>query len=66
MLRACEVVDVTHQIRKVASAIKPTSIRSLDAIHVATALVCKLSAFATFDLRQQVAAEEADLEVEQP
>lgn len=56
MLRACEVVDVTQQIREAASEILPASTRSLDAIHVATAQVCRLSVFATFDLRQRVAA----------
>jgi predicted nucleic acid-binding protein len=55
------LVDVTAEIRAEAVRVVPTSVRSLDARHLATALVAGLQEFASFDVRQQVAAEEAGL-----
>jgi predicted nucleic acid-binding protein len=43
--------------------VRPASIRSLDAIHVATALVAGLTDFASFDARQRLAAEEMGLKL---
>lgn len=61
LLAACELVEVTAQIRTRAVQVQPASVRSLDALHVATALVAGLAAFASYDARQRVAAEEAGL-----
>ena len=61
LLEMFERVDLTPEIRKVAAELTPPSTRSLDAIHVATALAAEADAFLTFDLRQRVAAEEANL-----
>ena len=56
-----EPVAVSPQIRSTAAALTPRSLRSLDAIHVATAVVAQVDWFATLDLRQSVGAEEAGL-----
>ncbi|MHB8290229.1 MAG: type II toxin-antitoxin system VapC family toxin [Acidimicrobiales bacterium] len=61
LLDRCELVELTHEIRAAAIEVLPVATRSLDAIHVATAVVAGLAAFATFDVRQQVTAEEAGL-----
>ncbi len=61
LLAGCELVEVTSEIRSTAVGIRPASVRSLDALHIATALVAGLADFATFDMRQRVAAEEAGL-----
>lgn len=61
LLAGCEVVDVTTEIRATAIRLRPASMRSLDALHVATALIAGLRDFATFDARQRVGAEEAGL-----
>lgn len=61
LLQHCEVVDLTTEIRRRAIDVRPASIRSLEAIHVATALVAGLDGFASFDARQRIAAEEMGL-----
>lgn len=43
--------------------VRPASIRSLDAIHVATALVAGINRFASFDARQRIAAEEMEMKL---
>jgi predicted nucleic acid-binding protein len=63
LLAGCELVDLTEDIRRRAIAIAPTSVRSLEAVHVATAVVAGVTEFASYDMRQRVAAEEAGLEV---
>lgn len=65
LLDRCEIVDVTSEIRETAVEVRPSSVRTLDAIHIATALVAGLSGFASFDTRQQIAAEEMGLELAQ-
>jgi predicted nucleic acid-binding protein len=65
-LAAGELVDVTAEIRAEAVRVVPTSVRSLEALHVATALVAGLQEFASVDVRQQVAAEEAGLPLATP
>ena len=59
----CEIVEITPEIRERAIEVRPASVRSLDAIHVATALVAGLSGFASFDARQRIAAEEMGLKL---
>lgn len=61
LLAGCELVDVTAQIRSTAVDVQPTAVRSLDALHVATALVAEVGSFASYDARQLLAAEEAGL-----
>ncbi|MHB8508085.1 MAG: type II toxin-antitoxin system VapC family toxin [Candidatus Dormibacteria bacterium] len=61
LLDGCELIEVSAAIRARAIEVRPRLVRSLDAIHVATALVAGLREFATYDLRQRVAAEEMGL-----
>ena len=61
-----DVIDVTPEIRRRAAILPPASLRTLDAIHVATALVAEAYQFATLDERQKVAAEEAFLKTVAP
>jgi predicted nucleic acid-binding protein len=61
LLAGCDLVEVSSDIRIGAIAVKPGSVRSLDALHVATAVVAGLERFATYDDRQRLAAEEAGL-----
>lgn len=61
LLDRCALVDLTPEIRRRAIDVRPASTRSLDAIHVATALVAGLTGFASFDARQRIAAEEMGL-----
>jgi len=51
----------TTEIRAAAVGVLPASVRSLDARHVATAVVAGLQGFASCDARQLLAAEEAGL-----
>jgi hypothetical protein len=60
-LASAQRLDVTADIRATAASLAPASLRSLDAIHVATALTAEVAWFATFDVRQAVGAEEAGL-----
>jgi len=61
LLEGCELIDVSQAIRARAIDVRPRIVRSLDAIHIATALVAGLRDFATYDLRQRVGAEEMGL-----
>ncbi len=63
LLAGCERVETTKDIRATAIGILPTTVRSLDAIHVATALAVSAHWFISYDVRQQVAAEEAGLTI---
>ncbi|HET9849994.1 MAG TPA: type II toxin-antitoxin system VapC family toxin [Candidatus Dormibacteraeota bacterium] len=59
----CEIVDLIPEIRLRAVEVRPASVRSLDAIHVATALLAGMNRFASFDARQRIAAEEMGLKL---
>jgi predicted nucleic acid-binding protein len=63
LLDHCEIVDLTPEIRLRAIEVRPASLRSLDAIHVATALVAGINRFASFDARQRIAAEEMGMKL---
>lgn len=62
------LVELDLSIRARAAAIEPTGLRTLDAIHVATAIDLgdDVSAFVTYDDRQADAARRAGLNVESP
>jgi uncharacterized protein len=72
--RASDVLDVVNLIeldRAIldgASAVEPDGVRTLDAIHLATALSLgeSLDVFVTYDLRQTEAAARAGLEAVAP
>jgi predicted nucleic acid-binding protein len=62
----CTVIDLDSGIIAQAGILPPPTLRSLDAIHVASALAiaADLDAFVTFDARQAIAATAAGLPVE--
>jgi predicted nucleic acid-binding protein len=61
LLAGSELIELTGEIRSRATGVAPASVRSLDAIHVASALAAEVEAFASLDARQAVAAEEMGL-----
>jgi predicted nucleic acid-binding protein len=66
VLDLVNLVDIDVSIRILAQAIKPATVRSLDAIHLATALQVRPTSFITYDKRLADAAREAGLAVEMP
>ena len=68
VLDQIELIDLTPRIRALAQTIEPMTVRSLDAIHLATALHQRsaLTAFVTYDKRLLGAARTADLPVSAP
>ena len=68
VLDLIDVVELTPQICATACILRPTSVRSLDAIHLATALQFggRLTAFIAYDTRLADAARAAGLPVEVP
>jgi hypothetical protein len=68
VLTRIALVDVDRRILRHASALSPASLRSLDAIHLATALSLgqDLAGVVTYDQRLSDAAGGADLEVWAP
>lgn len=62
------LVDVDRRILVAAAALDPPALRTLDAIHLATALAVRedLAAIVTYDRRLAAAAERAHLEVSAP
>jgi uncharacterized protein len=68
MLDLIDLVDLTPAIRARAQAVDPVTIRSLDAIHLATALHIQgeLMAFVAYDSRLSEAATTAGLPVQVP
>jgi uncharacterized protein len=67
-LGAVRLLPLSSEIRKRASELDPPSVRSLDAIHLATALTLgqRLDGFYTYDERMSLAAREAGLNVQAP
>ena len=63
ILDGLELIEITSRIRDAAIQVRPANIRSLDAVHVATALIAGAGQFASLDARQQVAAEEMGLKL---
>lgn len=66
VLDLVNLVDIDVGIRILAQTVRPTTIRSLDAIHLATALRVRPEFFVTYDKRLADAAREAGLVVEMP
>jgi predicted nucleic acid-binding protein len=68
LLQVMEFVELDEGIAERAGGLEPVGLRSLDAIHLASALVLgtELDAFVTYDGRQADAARAAGLTVESP
>jgi len=67
LLRGLQLLTLDEQIAQEAGALDPPTLRSLDAIHLATALsVDELSHFVTYDVRLAEAATKAGLAVAMP
>jgi predicted nucleic acid-binding protein len=68
VLEEVEVIDLSPAIASVAASLQPPLLRTLDAIHLATAmaLMPELDAFVTYDDRMAEAAREIGLPVIQP
>jgi predicted nucleic acid-binding protein len=68
MLALLNLVPLERGIRDAAAAIEPLTLRSLDAIHLASALALgdDLDAIVTYDLRMQTAARDLGLTVVAP
>ena len=62
------LVELDRRILAAAAALDPAALRTLDAIHLATALAVRedLAAIVTYDRRLAAAAERAHLEVNVP
>jgi predicted nucleic acid-binding protein len=68
VLDLIELVELDAGIRILAQTVRPATVRSLDAIHLATALRIRsqLTSFITYDKRLADAAQTAGLPVEMP
>ena len=66
MLSACMLVDVTHRILRSAASLASRQVRTLDAIHLATALNVEADALVAYDRRLLDAAEAQGLQVAAP
>lgn len=67
-LGAVRLLPLTGDIRSLAAELDPPSVRSLDAIHIATALSLRgrLTGLFTYDQRMSSAAHDAGLDVYAP
>jgi predicted nucleic acid-binding protein len=68
VLDLIELIDLDPRVRTHAQAIKPMTVRSLDAVHLGTALHAghRLTSFITYDMRLSDAAAAAGLPVDMP
>lgn len=68
VLRTLDLVRVNDRVLKAAGVLAPESLRSLDAIHLSTALLLadELSAVVTYDERMAAAARDLGLRVAIP
>jgi predicted nucleic acid-binding protein len=68
VLTRVSLVEVDRRILAAAAALDPPTLRTLDAIHVATALAVRedLGGVVSYDLRLSAAAQRAQLEVLAP
>jgi predicted nucleic acid-binding protein len=67
-LEAVTVIEIDEELASVAAGLEPGTLRSLDAIHLASALALgeELEAFVTYDTRLGKAARAAGLNVVMP
>jgi predicted nucleic acid-binding protein len=63
VLRAIEIIEITPAIFRAAGQTSPPHLRSLDALHLATALAANASAMITLDQRLVEACSEVGLPV---
>jgi predicted nucleic acid-binding protein len=63
-----DLINMTPRVRTLAQAVRPVTVRSLDAVHLATALSIRrtLTSFVTYDKRLLDAAAAAGLPVQSP
>ncbi|APA94527.1 type II toxin-antitoxin system VapC family toxin [Nocardia seriolae] len=68
VLALVDTIEMGARVRSLARAVLPVTVRSLDAVHLATALTlgADLTAFVTYDKRLADAARSAGLTVEAP
>lgn len=68
VLDQIDLIDLDPRIRILARTVEPATVRSLDAIHLGTALHCRsgLISFVTYDKRLLDAAQAAGLPVDSP
>lgn len=68
VLDLIDLIDLDPGIRILAQTVRPATVRSLDAIHLATALSIgtRLTSFVTYDKRLADAAHDAGLTVDAP
>lgn len=68
LLEVMEFVELGEEVAGAAGGLEPAALRSLDAIHLASALALaeELDAFVTYDARQADAARALGLSVESP
>lgn len=65
-LREVDLILPTEQTYRLAGRLPGETLRSLDALHLASAIEAEADAFVTYDERQAVAASEAGLVVVSP
>jgi predicted nucleic acid-binding protein len=68
VLDQIDLIDLDQRIRMLAQAVTPATVRSLDAIHLGTALRSRssLTSFVTYDKRLLDAAKGAGLAIDAP
>jgi len=68
LLEGLVVIALDEEVRRLAAAAGSVTLRTLDAVHLATALSLRegLDGLVTYDLRLAAAAEDADLPVLSP
>ncbi|MGH2443979.1 MAG: type II toxin-antitoxin system VapC family toxin, partial [Chloroflexota bacterium] len=68
VLDQIDLIDLTPRVRILAQTVKPVTVRSLDAIHLGTALSIRrsLTSFVTYDTRLLDAATAAGLIADSP
>jgi uncharacterized protein len=68
VLDQIELIDMSPRVRVLAQTVRPVTIRSLDAIHLGTALALRpnLTSFVAYDKRLLEAATAAELPTDSP
>jgi predicted nucleic acid-binding protein len=68
VLRTLSMIDMTRAVTSIAGILQPPALRSLDAIHLATAVLLgsSLAVVVTYDSRMASAAESSRLPVASP